>query len=289
MTGPEVIIITGISGSGKSSALKVLEDTGFFCVDNVPVIIIPTIVDLLTGEELSKQKIAFGIDIRGREFFSQFPEMIEYLETQGIRTKVLFLDCKDRVLIRRFSETRRKHPLSETENPLSGIEKERELLSTISSHVDLYIDTTDMNVHQLRDFITKEMPSDDMGRMKLTILSFGFKHGVPAEADLLFDARFLPNPYFETDLKEKNGLDQEVKAYVFKHEISSVFVSKVKSLMEYLIPHYIREGKFYLTLAIGCTGGHHRSVAIAENLASSLQVGRKDVTISVKHRDLGRI
>ncbi|MDH3257846.1 MAG: RNase adapter RapZ [Deltaproteobacteria bacterium] len=286
MKRPLVIIVTGISGSGKSTALKVLEDMGFFCVDNVPVIIIPRIVDLLIGEELAKQRIAFGIDVRGKEFLSQFPELAESFNKNDIHFRVIFLDCDGEVLVRRFSETRRKHPLSESESPQDSIDREREILQSISSYVDLYINTTDMNIHDLKEFIKKEMPVDELKKLNVTFLTFGYKYGVPAEADILFDVRFLPNPHFVSGLKDKDGRDADVKKFVLSSEISREFLEKVSDLLDFLLPNFIREGKAYLTVAIGCTGGRHRSVVIAREILKIIGNKHASAVINVKHRDI---
>jgi UPF0042 nucleotide-binding protein len=286
MKRPLVIIVTGISGSGKSTALKVLEDMGFFCVDNVPVIIIPRIVDLLIGEELAKQRIAFGIDVRGKEFLSQFPELAESFNKNDIHFRVIFLDCDGEVLVRRFSETRRKHPLSESESPQDSIDREREILQSISSYVDLYINTTDMNIHDLKEFIKKEMPVDELKKLNVTFLTFGYKYGVPAEADILFDVRFLPNPHFVSGLKDKDGRDADVKQFVLSSEISREFLEKVSDLLDFLLPNFIREGKAYLTVAIGCTGGRHRSVVIAREILKIIGNKHASAVINVKHRDI---
>ncbi len=286
MKRPLVIIVTGISGSGKSTALKILEDMGFFCVDNVPVIIIPRIVDLLIGEELAKQRIAFGIDVRGKEFLSQFPELAESFHKNDIHFRVIFLDCDGEVLVRRFSETRRKHPLSESESPQDSIDREREILQSISSYVDLYINTTDMNIHDLKEFIHKEMPVDELKKLNVTFLTFGYKYGVPAEADILFDVRFLPNPHFVSGLKDKDGRDANVKQYVLSSEISREFLEKVSDLLDFLLPNFIREGKAYLTVAIGCTGGRHRSVVIAREILNIIGNKHASAVINIKHRDI---
>lgn len=283
MTPPLVIIITGISGSGKSTALKVLEDIGFFCVDNVPVVIIPRIVELLIGEELAKQRMAFVIDVRGKEFFSQFPELVDYFRKMDIQFRVVFLDCDDDVLIRRFSETRRKHPLSESENPLDSIGKEREFLKSVRPYVDLYINTADMSIHELKDFIRKEMPVEEFTKLNVTFLSFGFKYGIPAEADILFDARFLPNPHFVAGLKDKDGREEAVKKYIFANDDSRVFIDKILDLIDFLLPKFIGEGKAYLTVAIGCTGGRHRSVYFVETLAEHF---KEKARVLVRHREL---
>ena len=266
--------------------MKVLEDIGFFCVDNVPVVIIPRIVELLIGEELAKQRMAFVIDVRGKEFFSQFPELVDYFRKMDIQFRVVFLDCDDDVLIRRFSETRRKHPLSESENPLDSIGKEREFLKSVRPYVDLYINTADMSIHELKDFIRKEMPVEEFTKLNVTFLSFGFKYGIPAEADILFDARFLPNPHFVAGLKDKDGREEAVKKYIFANDDSRVFIDKILDLIDFLLPKFIGEGKAYLTVAIGCTGGRHRSVAVAEEIVKIIGNKHVNADINVRHRDI---
>lgn len=286
---PTLIIVTGMSGSGKSTALKVLEDSGFFCIDNVPTVLIPRIVDLLTGEELLKSRIAFVIDVRDTDFISRFPTVVSSLRGREIQVKIIFLDCKDDILIRRFSETRRRHPLSESENSLIGITREREVLSPIKGLSDLYVDTSGMNIHQLREFIVKKIPMSELSKLNLTFLSFGFRYGIPPEADSIFDVRFLPNPFFEMTLSNMTGLDEEVRRFVLERDLSKEFSGMVVDLLGFLLPHYIMEGKSYFTVGFGCTGGRHRSVAIAGEVARGIGEKGVNVNINIKHRDIERV
>ncbi|RMG58857.1 MAG: RNase adapter RapZ [Deltaproteobacteria bacterium] len=282
---PQVIIVTGISGSGKSTVLKVLEDTGFYCIDNLPVIVIPRIVEILTEDPIRKERLAFVIDVRGKEFLDQFPRVMDELEGMGVEKKVIYTDCSDEVLLRRFKETRRKHPLSETGNPLEGIGVERRLLEVVRDSVDLFIDTSEMNVHQLRDYILKELPGGGAGKIHVTFISFGFKYGIPAESDLVFDVRFLPNPHFVPSLRSLTGLDEGVRDFVLREEVTEEFIGKVTDLLSFLLPQFVREGKSYLTVSVGCTGGRHRSVAVAEELSRRVKGQVAGVNIEVRHRD----
>jgi UPF0042 nucleotide-binding protein len=285
-SAPDVVVITGLSGAGRSSALRVLEDAGLFCVDNLPPGLAPDLLSLVT-EEGTLPRIGLGIDVRTGAFLGGAEETISKLETSGHDVKVLFLDCADDVLVRRFSETRRPHALSRSGDLQSAISSERERLAGLRARADIVIDTTELTVHDLRrrlvDYIGRDprRPS-----MVVRLVSFGFKYGVPADADLVFDLRFLPNPHFVPELRPKTGMDPDVSAYVLQSEETRELLERLKPLLDYLLPQNAREGKAYMTIALGCTGGRHRSVALAEELGRQLG-GRHEVVVS--HRDAQRV
>ncbi len=281
----KIVIVTGMSGSGKSTAAHTLEDVGFFCVDNLPVDLLPKLVELADtlGGEISR--LALVIDLRQRKFFPRYSTIINSLELAGMSLEVLFLDARDDVLVRRYSETRRQHPLAPSGNLLDGIRREREQLRDIRERADWIIDTSDMTVHQLRQEIKKTFESYRSDYLKIVVMSFGFGKGVPVESDIVWDVRFLPNPYFVEELKPKDGRDPEVADWMLTHEVTRKFLEKLEDLLVFLLPLYIREGKQYLTISIGCTGGRHRSVLVAEHVARLLV--RNDYTrVEVKHREL---
>jgi len=281
----KVVIVTGLSGSGKSTVADTLEDAGFYCVDNLPVDLLPKLLDLTdsAGGELSR--LALIIDLRQRKFFPRYSAILNSLEDGGTHFDILFLDARDDVLVRRYSETRRQHPLASSGNLLDGIRRERAELSEIKEKADWVIDTSDMTVHQLRNEIKKIFASYRTDTLKIVVTSFGFGKGLPMESDLVWDVRFLPNPYFIESLKRKDGRDPEVVQWVLSHETTKEFLRKVEDLLFFLLPLYMKEGKQYLTISVGCTGGKHRSVVVAEQVAEMLL--RKGFTgLQVKHREL---
>jgi RNase adapter protein RapZ len=282
----EFIIITGLSGSGKSGTIKCFEDLGFFCVDNLPAKLIPTFVELCTrkGEEIAR--VALIIDIRERDFLQEFPAIYNQMKSQNYSFSILFLEASDEVLVRRFSETRRPHPLAFDRPVLQGITEERTRLQPIRDMADIIIDTSNLNIHELREHINKIFsPATSTGKpLIISLISFGYKHGIPFNSDILFDVRFLPNPYFVPEFKDKTGGDPQVKEFVFSSPESKEFIEKLRDLLEFLLPRFVREGKTYLTISIGCTGGKHRSVAIAEYLEQILkEMGHE---VRCKHRDI---
>ncbi|PWT93899.1 MAG: RNase adapter RapZ [Acidobacteria bacterium] len=285
-TPTQFIIITGLSGSGKSGTIKCFEDLGFFCVDNLPAKLIPTFVQLCTkkGEEISR--VALIVDIRERDFLQEFPGIYQELKEQGYSFQILFLEASDDVLVRRFSETRRPHPLAFDRPVTQGIAEERNRLMPIRELSDIIIDTSTINIHELREHINKlfSPASTTTKPLVLSIISFGYKHGIPFNSDIILDVRFLPNPFFREDLKNYTGLDPRVKEYVFSTEDSRVFMNKLQDMVIFLLPRYLREGKTYLTISIGCTGGKHRSVAIADFLESFLR--EQGYQVRCKHRDI---
>ncbi|MGB5697574.1 MAG: RNase adapter RapZ, partial [Polyangiales bacterium] len=263
---PNVVVITGLSGAGRSTALRVLEDAGFFCVDNLPPGLAPQLLGLIERER-KLGRVGLGMDVRTGMFLSEVESTLAELEASGHRVQVVFLDCADDVLVRRFSETRRPHALSRTGDLQSAIELERVRLGVLRDRADIVIDTTSLTVHDLRHHLMDYIGRDsDRPSMVVRLVSFGFKYGIPVHADLVFDLRFLPNPHFVESLRPKTGMDPEVSAYVLGAPETKEFFRHLQSLLDFLLPQYAREGKAYLTIALGCTGGRHRSVAVSEQL-----------------------
>jgi UPF0042 nucleotide-binding protein len=282
---PRFIVVTGLSGAGKSHAIRALEDVGYFCVDNLPLALIPTFANLTIGPQRQIRRAAVVVDIRGGQELYRFPLMYRELQRRrGLRLALIFLEADDRVLLRRFSETRRPHPLSPT-SPAEGLREERRRLQPIRELTDRIVDTSTLSVHELRRAILG-LTSGKISTLPLTvnIVSFGFKHGVPADADLVFDVRFLPNPHFVDALRPLTGLHPRVSRYVLRAPEAKRFLRLTGALLRFLLPEYIAEGKAYLTIAIGCTGGHHRSIAIAEALAREMK-GVRGVKLRARHRD----
>ncbi len=281
------IVLTGMSGAGKSQAIRALEDLGYFCVDNLPIALIPTMADLSlrAGSEISR--VAIVVDVREGAFLSRFPKVLRALRAKRRLAPVLiFLEASDEALVRRFSETRRPHPLAHDRPVLDGIREERDRLEPIRALADQIVDTTNLTVHELREtFMAWSRGRAAARGLLLTFLSFGFKHGVPPESDLVFDVRFLPNPHFVPELRAKTGRDRLVVQYMDAHESTAELVAKLQDFLRFVVPHYVAEGKSYLTVAIGCTGGRHRSVMIAETLRRSL-ADLEGVRPRVRHRDI---
>ncbi len=282
---PGILIVTGMSGAGRSTAAKVLEDLGYAVIDNLPPALLPAAAAHHHVAD-GRGKVAAVIDSRGGLPTSELGAAIDELEGQGIRTMVLFLDAEDSALVRRYEENRRPHPVRGDTLPES-ISDERALLADLRDMSDVVIDTTDLNVHQLRDKITDRFTETGPKRsMRVSLTSFGFKHGVPRDIDLCFDVRFLPNPHWVPELRPKVGTDPDVFDYVMGHPDAAGFFQMVTEMLRYLVPKYVREGKSYLSIGVGCTGGHHRSVALSEALASELQSHGVDVV--VRHRDIAK-
>jgi UPF0042 nucleotide-binding protein len=281
---PQILIITGLSGSGKTNVARALEDIGWFCVDNLPSALIPRFAEMLRGSE-ELHRSALVVDMREREFLKQFPHVFRQLRGNGVAVSVLFLEADEKALVRRFSETRRPHPLAINQPAIEGIREEREALRPIRKMADMILDTSDYTVHGLRDYIKEHYDvRDQAAPLVLGVMSFGYKYGVPSEADLVFDVRFLPNPNFVPRLKPLTGSDAPVIRYMLRQEDTESFLAKLHSFLDYVLPRYVKEGKSYLTVSIGCTGGRHRSVMIANELASYL--GGKGFPVRVRHRDL---
>ena len=280
------VIVTGLSGSGKSQAIRALEDLGFFCVDNLPVALIPPFADIVlrTGSEITRAAVV--VDVREGRFLDEFPAIFDGLRAMpGLTPRLIFLEADDHTLVRRFSETRRPHPLAPDRSVTEGISEERALLAPIRTMADEIVDTTALNVHDLRKVFMDLVRGDRRAApLVVTVLSFGFKHGVPVDIDMLFDVRFLPNPHFVPDLRDRTGREKDVADYVFQSPAAQEFLDHTLPLLRFLLPHYVAEGKTYLTIGIGCTGGRHRSVAIAEAIGRGL--GKiEHAKVRVKHRD----
>ncbi|HSC26714.1 MAG TPA: RNase adapter RapZ [Vicinamibacterales bacterium] len=280
------VVLTGLSGAGKSQAIRALEDLGYFCVDNLPVTLLPMLAELTlrAGSEISRAAVV--VDVREGRLLTDFPPIYARLRSlRHLSPVLIFLEASESALVRRFSETRRPHPLAPDRSAIEGIREERQAMRRIRRMADHVVDTTEMTVHDLRQVFTGVASGGAPGpRLVVTILSFGFKHGIPVDSDLLFDVRFLPNPHFVPGLRSLTGRDREVKRYVERFDATHEFLRHTLNLLKFLIPRYVQEGKAYLTIGIGCTGGRHRSVAIAEALRKGLS-GLKGVRIRVTHRD----
>ncbi len=280
-----IVVITGLSGSGKSTAVRALEDEGFFCIDNLPVMLIPTFIELLDRSKDQVHDVALVMDIRGRDFLKGGDEVLKELRETGHQIEILFFNATDEVLIRRFSETRRRHPALAGVSVAEAIRFERECLDGLQRISTRIFDTSEMNVHQLKEMVLAYIRGEEWTRRLIVHLqSFGFRYGIPLDSDLVIDVRFLPNPFFVETLKKYSGLNRKVKGFVLKQTITCEFLLKYRELLEVLVPGYQREGKSYLTVSVGCTGGRHRSVAIAEELKNYFS--GKNVELKVTHRDI---
>lgn len=283
--GAEVVILTGVSGSGKSTALRALEDAGFYCVDNLPVLFLEKLLELSGHTAGEVSRIALVVDAREGRFLADAPRVIQEIRQQGADVEVLFLDASDESLVRRYSETRRRHPLAgETGTVPDGIAAERRALAELKAIADEVVDTTTLNVHELKRLVTRRFVSAEGARLGVTVVSFGFRFGLPTHADLVLDVRFLPNPYFIPELKPHPGTDPKVAGFVLGQPDAKAFLERIVELLGFLLPRYRGEGKSYLTIAIGCTGGKHRSVALAGALAERLEAGGQPVRLW--HRDV---
>ncbi len=279
----EIIIITGMSGAGKSAALNIFEDMDYYCMDNLPPQLIKNFVDLSVSSNRVVEKLAVVVDIRGGMFFDDLVTAVEGLKRLDVSLSVLFLDADDDVLVRRYKELRRPHPMDRKGNISEGIRKEREVLDEILTISDKKINTSKLNLWDFRKIVVQMYSGDTQGDMVVSLVSFGFKYGILQDADLIFDVRFIPNPFYIAELKEKNGLIPEVRDYVFSFPETTEFIEKTVDLLRFLIPHYVHEGKMSLTVGIGCTGGKHRSSAIAVEIAKRLEA--KDNIVVTSHRD----
>ncbi len=281
----QAVVITGMSGSGKSTVLKAFEDMGYYCVDNLPIALLPEFLLIVENSAGEDTKVALVMDVREKSFLDQYNSIFTRIRHSGFHLEVLFLDCRDDVLVRRFSQTRRRHPLDRDGDIVTGIAVERKRLHGLREFADRIIDTSNYNVHQLRSaIITLYSHRSRLDNMMIHVISFGFKYGVPADANLLFDVRFLPNPYFVPELRHMSGRDSEVQHFVLKKQETDEFMSRLKDLLDFLIPQYRKEGKSYLVIAIGCTGGRHRSVTIAEQLRKYFLQNQEEVLLT--HRDM---
>lgn len=279
------VIVTGLSGAGKTQAIQCLEDLGFFCVDNLPPSLIPKFAELCAQSDGKINKIALVVDIRGGGFFDAVYESLENLRAAGIKWEILFLEASDETLVRRYKESRRRHPLSDHGRILEGIHEERERLEELKGKANKIIDTSDLANKQLKEQITAMYGTENVERsINITVMSFGYKYGIPMDADLIFDVRFLPNPYYIDELRPLTGNDKQIQDFVLDSPISRTFMRKFSGLIKFLIPHYIKEGKTSLVIAIGCTGGQHRSVTLANKLAELLD--NKNYNVNKRHRDI---
>ena len=284
--GPELTIVTGMSGAGRSTAARVLEDLGWFVVDNLPPGLLGPMVELAGHTQGAVPRVAAVVDVRGRSFFADLRDSVDQLSAMAVDPRIVFLEASDEALVRRFEGVRRKHPLQDDGRIVDGIARERLLLGDLRGEADLVIDTSGMNVHELRVQIEHAFSNEDRLPLQATVVSFGFKYGLPVDADLVVDVRFLPNPHWVPELRPQTGLDPDVADYVLSSPDAQELLLRYGGVLHLVIPGYIREGKRYVTLAVGCTGGKHRSVAMAERLCAQLLA--EGVDTHVLHRDLGR-
>lgn len=282
------VIVTGMSGAGKSTALKMLEDVGFFCIDNLPIPLIPKLSELLSVPNTEINQVALGLDIRSGQNFDELKTSLADLDQSELKYEILFLDASENILVKRYKETRRQHPLSADGRIDQGIREERVKLSYLKDKADYIIDTSQMLTRELKTELDKIFVENrKFKNLYITIVSFGFKYGIPSDADLVFDVRFLPNPYYIDDLRPKSGNDREVREFVMNNEKAQEFMKKLGDMMRFLIPNYILEGKHQLVVAVGCTGGKHRSVTLANELFESLQ-GAGEYGVKIEHRDIAK-
>jgi UPF0042 nucleotide-binding protein len=286
MKNLKVVIISGMSGSGKTTSLRALEDVGFFCVDNLPVALLPEFLEIQSAADKNVSKVALVMDLREKSFLDAYPEVFSDLNGKGYKIEIVFLDAHDDALLHRFSETRRTHPLSMRGSIMEGIENERGKLSPLKQMADKIIDTTSLNVHQLKDTVQRLFMDSNYRRMVIHVVSFGYRYGLPADADMVLDVRFLPNPHFVEAFKHFNGHHAQVRDYVLEGEESRIFIKKLFELMAFLIPLYEKEGKVRFNVALGCTGGKHRSVVMSNELVNHFS--QLDYIVSVSHRDINK-
>ncbi|MDO5018863.1 MAG: RNase adapter RapZ [Lachnospiraceae bacterium] len=282
------VIVTGMSGGGKSTALRMLEDAGFYCVDNLPVLLIEKFVELIAMPNSEVTKVALGLDVRADQSFEDVEKILHKLRDNGYSFEILFMEAGDAELLKRYKETRRVHPLSPDGRIEDGIRKEREILKNMKSQADYVIDTSRLLTRELKEELDRIFVRNERyNSLMVTILSFGFKHGIPADADLVFDVRFLPNPFYIEELKYKTGNDREVQDYVMSFDEAHIFIDKLTDMIKFLIPNYVKEGKYQLVIGIGCTGGKHRSVTLANRLYEELK-DQGDYGLKITHRDVGQ-
>ena len=282
------VVVTGMSGGGKSTALRMLEDVGFYCVDNLPVPLIEKFVELIAMPNSEVNKVALGLDVRADQPFEDARKILEKLKENGYAFEILFMEASDQVLLKRYKETRRMHPLSPEGRVEDGILQERQILENIRGKADYVIDTSKLLTRELKEEIDRIfVRNEEYNSLIVTILSFGFKYGIPADADLVFDVRFLPNPFYIEELKYKTGNDSEVQDYVMGFPEAATFIDKLSDMLEFLIPNYVKEGKYQLVIGIGCTGGKHRSVTLANKLYDRLK-NRGNYGLKIAHRDVGQ-
>ncbi len=285
MKAAEFVIITGVSGAGKSQAIKCLEDIGFFCIDNLPTTLIPTFVRLCTQSEHAIERVALVIDVREGEFLASLFDILGMLRAEGHAVKIVFLDASNEVLVRRFSESRRPHPLAAGKSALVGIAAERQMLTRLRDEADLIIDTSTLTIHDLKRFLSQAFVMErPTVKIAVSLVSFGYKHGLPFDADLVFDTRFLPSPHFIDDLRPLTGLDSQIGEFLMRASVTKPYLERLMDLLDFVTPLCEEEGRAYLTIALGCTGGRHRSVFLVEQLAGHLR--ECGYLINVRHRDI---
>lgn len=280
------VIVTGMSGGGKSTVLKMLEDAGFYCVDNLPISLVEKFVELISMPNSEVSKVVLGLDVRSDQSFEDATRVLETLKQKGYQFEILFMDADEKVLIKRYKETRRVHPLAPDGRVEDGIRMERKVLENIRKQADYVIDTTNLLTRELKEELHRIfVENEEYNSLMVTVMSFGFKYGIPADADLVFDVRFLPNPFYIDELKHKTGNDREVQDYVMNNEESAIFMDKLTDMIQFLIPNYVKEGKYRLVIAIGCTGGKHRSVTLANELYKRMK-DAGNYGIKLYHRDV---
>ncbi|MBN1823598.1 MAG: RNase adapter RapZ [Endomicrobiales bacterium] len=277
-------IITGLSGAGKSQALKILEDFGFFCVDNIPLALVPRFTDICLENSMGMRRVALGIDIRAGKSLRQINSVLSQIKKKKINYRIIFFTATAASLLQRYSETRRRHPLGR--RVIDGIRRERKMMGGIYTLADQEIDTSFLNLGELKEILGREFKVSSDRKISISLLSFGYKYGIPVDADMVLDVRFIPNPNYVPKLREKTGKDLPVRKYVQKQKMYKKFMKQIRGLVDFLLPNYVKEGKSYLTIAVGCTGGHHRSVVVAESLAAYL--GKKKYSTQIYHRDISR-
>lgn len=287
MKAAEVVIVTGVSGAGKSQAIKCLEDIGFFCIDNLPTTLIPTFVRLCMQTEHAIDRMGLVIDVRGGEFLTSLFDILNALRSEGHVVKIVFLDANNEVLVRRFSESRRPHPLAAGTSVLAGIVAERQMLTRLRDEADLIIDTSALTIHDLKRFLSQAFVMErPIAKIGLSLVSFGYKYGLPFDADVVFDTRFLPSPHFIDDLRPLTGLSLQIGEYLMRASVTKPYLERLKDFLDFVIPLCEQEGRAYLTIAFGCTGGHHRSVFFAEQLAGHFRA--TGYQVNIRHRDIGK-
>ena len=283
-----LVIVTGMSGAGRTTALKMLEDAGYFCVDNLPVPFIEKFAELTASGNSEITKVAIGVDVRSGKSLSELEEILERMTLHGLNYEILFLDASDEALVKRYKETRRMHPLAASGRIEDGIVRERERLVFLKKHADYIIDTSKLLTRELKQELDKIFVQNRAFKnLMITVLSFGFKYGIPSDADLVFDVRFLPNPYYYEDLRKLTGNDQKIQDFVMGYDMAHVFLDKLEDMIRFLIPNYVLEGKNQLVIAVGCTGGKHRSVTLANKLYERLKK-QSDYGVKLEHRDIGK-
>ncbi len=283
MKDDRFLIITGLSGSGKTIASRSLEDLGYYCIDNLPAKLIPSFIELWSRKEVEIEKAALVVDIREAGFETEFPEVLKLIRKK-ISPRLIFLEASDEILIKRFSESRRPHPLTRRKSVTESVHLERERLAAIKGMADEVIDTTSLNIHQLKEHLTKKLLKEKYEKMQIVVVSFGYKYGIPLDSDLVFDTRFLPNPFYIDGLRNKTGKSKAVRKYVLKEGETKKFLARLYLFVDFLIPRFINEGKSHLTISTGCTGGRHRSVVLADKLNEHLK--KKKYNVRIYHRDV---